>query len=290
MGVLEAVFLIVFWAWAATAALFLRQTFLPPLPLLGSPDTYGLSADTIRFQSTDGVPLQAWRIRGQTDRPWLILCHGAGANRGDLLDIALRLHEAGFNQVLLDFRGHGGSAGRTTSFGYLEQRDLEGVLAWLGRDPDVPDRPYGVYGVSMGGAVALAAAAYDERLGAVAVEAPYASLDQSLGRHLALMYPWLPREPVLSFIKATYRLRFGVWPGRISPQAAAARLGSRALLVIAGGGDARMPPETVRAIAMAASGPHEFWLVDQAGHLESFAMDPEGYARRVIRFFNSHLT
>jgi fermentation-respiration switch protein FrsA (DUF1100 family) len=287
--VLEIVFLAIFWAWVFSAALFLRNTVLPRLPLTVSPDALSLPSETVRFRATDGLLLEGWKIPGQADRPWLILCHGVGSNRADLLDIAAGLHAAGFNLLLFDFRAHGASAGRVTSFGWQEQRDLEGALAFLGQQPDVSATPYGVYGISMGGAVALMVAARDERLGAVAADSPYSTLEDSLSRHLTLLYPVLPRVPFLWFVVTTYRLRFGVWPRAVSPQQSAAWLSSRALLLIQGGEDSRMPVEETRRIFAAAGEPKALWVIDGAQHLEGYSLNPQAYQDRLIQFFQAHL-
>ena len=233
--------------------------------------------------------LEGWIISAVASRPRLILCHGLGANRANLLEIAAGLHCAGFNLFLFDFRGHGGSAGRATSFGWIEQRDLEGVLAFLGQQPEIPAKPYGIYGISMGGSVALMTAAKDERLGAVAVDSPYTDLQSSLARHQALLYPWLPAQPFGWFIEWTYRLRFGVWPAALSPIKSAGHLGQRPLLVIGGTSDPRMPPEEIRAIQQAASGPSELWLIQGANHLEGYSKNPAAYLNRLVKFFDANL-
>ncbi len=271
-----------------SAALFLRNTVLPRMPLSVTPEMLHLPSDTVHFQASDGVPLEGWKIIGQTGKPWLVMCHGLGSNRADLLEIATGLSKTGFNMLLFDFRGHGGSAGRVTSFGALEQRDLEGALAFLGRQPDVPAKPYGVYGISMGGAVALMVAARDERLGAVAADSPYEDLQESLGRHLSLMYP-LPKIPFLWFMLSTYRLRFGVWPSQLSPRQAAAQLSPRAVFLINGANDPRMPAEGARRLFEQAGEPKSLWLVDSAGHLEAYSLNPLEYLQRLIGFFEKHL-
>ncbi|MBI3330960.1 MAG: alpha/beta hydrolase [Candidatus Omnitrophica bacterium] len=287
--VLEILFLTVFWAWCLSAALFLRNTVLPRVPITQTPEFLHLGSETVEFQATDGVRLEGWKIPGEPSRPWILLCHGVGSNRADLLDIAAGLHEAGFNLFLFDFRGHGASQGRVTSFGWQEQRDLEGALSFLGTQADIPAAPYGVYGISMGAAVALMVAARDERIGAVAADSPYPNLEESIGRHLALMYPLVPKVPFHWFVLATYRLRFGVWPLGVSPEASAVRLSPRPLLLIHGAADPRMPVEGARRIAERAGEPKELWVIDQAGHLEGFALDPAAYHARLAAFFNASL-
>ena len=286
--VLDVVFLTVFWVWVASAVLFLRNTVLPRLPLAADPELLNLPGESVRFQATDGVLLEGWKISAGSDRRWIVLCHGVGSNRADLLEIAAGLYSAGFNLLLFDFRAHGGSRGRVTSFGWHEQRDLEGALAFLGQQSEVPASSYGVYGISMGGAVVLMVAARDERLGAVAVDSPYPNLEETLGRHLTLMYP-LPKLPFLWFVLATYRLRFGIWPRRVSPEESAARISPRPLLLIHGAQDPRMPLEGTRRMFEQAGEPKTLWVIEGAGHLEGFASDPNAYRLRLARFFQSCL-
>lgn len=289
MTILEVLFLALFWAWVLTALFFLRQTWLPRQPLQLDSSALDLPAETVHFRATDGLSLEGWKIVADPSRPWILLCHGLGTNREDLLDIAEGLHQAGFNLFLFDFRGHGQAAGRTTSFGWVEQRDLEGALAFLGQQPDVPAKGYGIYGISMGASVALMTAARDERLAAIAVDSPYIDLRDSIARHLPLMFPILPRQPFLTFMEATYRLRFGIWPQRVSPRDAAGRLNERPLLLIQGENDPRMSVDGAQEIFERATQPKELWIIPGAGHLESYSLHPKTYLNRLTAFFDKSL-
>lgn len=259
------------------------------MPLTRAPEAFGLTAETLSFSATDGALLEAWKIAADPERPWIIMCHGLGSNRADLLEIAAGLHRAGLNLLLVDFRGHGGSAGHVTSFGWRERLDLAGALAWLGRQADIPPKPYGIYGISMGGSAALLVAAEDERLGAVAVDSPYAGLEGSILHHVRLLYPWLPAMPFHWFILATYRIRFGIWPAKVSPEDSLSRLGTRPVLLINGAVDARMLPEQARRMVEHTSGPHELWIIPGAAHLQGYALQPRAYLEKLVKFFREAL-
>lgn len=288
MILLEVAFLTVFWLWAVTAVLFLRNTFLPPLPLAATPEQFGLPSETVEFHATDGVRLEGWRIAEDSQRPWIILCHGLGANRADLLEISAALYRAGFNLFLFDFRAHGTSAGRQSSFGWREQRDLEGALVYLGRQADLPATGYGLYGVSMGAVVALAVAAKDDRILAVAADSPFTDLQESLNLHMKLLYR-LPPRLFGAFCALTYRLWFGIWPDQVSAVQAARRLSPRPLLLIGADADVRVPLEGTQRILAAARPPKELWVISGGGHLTGFAMDPDAYAGRLAAWFQAHL-
>ncbi len=288
MAIVEVVFLIVFWSWAATAIFFLQTTFLIPDPIRITPETAGLPFETVFFKATDGTALEGWKIVADYAQPWIIGCHGLGSNRSDLLDITVILHKAGFNVFLFDFRGHGGSHGRFTSFGLTEQRDLEGALSFLGSQAEVSPQPYGIYGISLGASVALMTAARDERLHAIVIDSPYSDLQTTLARHQKLMYPALPKQPFSGFIALTYRLRFGVWPAAVSPAQSAGKLGNRPVLLIAGAEDVRTPAEDMEKIRNAHPAT-EYWRIAGVGHLEGFAFDPAKYAQRLVAFFKNQL-
>jgi len=269
--------------------LFLRQTVVPRLPILRSPAELGLPYEPVEFQATDGTTLAGWKIPIDPNRPWIILCHGLGSNRGNLLDIGAWLATARFNLFLFDFRAHGESTGRVTSFGWLEQRDLEGALAFLGRQPDVADKPYGIYGASMGGVVALTITERDERLRAIAVDSIYENLATSLGRHVQLLYH-LPPVPFLWFIQLAYRARFGVWPGRVAPQESLRKLGGRRALVIHGTEDVRMPLSIIDRAVTAAGESAQLLAMQGAAHLQGSAMHPERFSTTLVKFFEASLT
>jgi len=286
--VLEVAFLLVFWTWVFTGALFLRNTFIPNTTAWVSAELDSVPSEAVRFQATDGLWLAGKKIITAAGAPWLILCHGLGTNRDDLRETAIALHEAGFNLFLFDFRAHGESQGRVTSFGWREQRDVEGALAFLGSQPDVPATPYGIYGLSMGGAVAIMVAAKDERIGAVAVDSIYSNLKTSIAHHLKLMYH-LPTVPFSLFVDSIYRLRFGVWPGQMSPEAAIGHLSPRPVLLIQGEADSRVPLAEARALIEAAKEPKELWVIRGGTHLGGLSIDPAAYHAKLIQFFKSSL-
>lgn len=266
--------------------LFLRSLVLPHQPVI-PPEFSRVTPQSVRFKATDGVWLGGWKILSDPARPWLILCHGLGTNRADLFPLAEALAASGFNLFLFDFRAHGESQGRLTSLGWREQRDLEGALAFLGAQEDVPDRRYGLLGVSMGAAVGLMVAARDERIGAVVAEGSYVSLDAALRQELRLRS--LPVIPCLWFLRWTYRLWFGARVSRISPAAVIAQISPRPVLLIHGGLDHRVPAGDAQRLADATGQPKVFWTVPHAAHLGACQVDPEAYLGKIVSFFESNL-
>ncbi len=106
-----------------------------------------------RFQTPDGVLLHClhWKSRHEQDADSLapvILLHGGGANAHWWDHLASRMTSRR-PVYALDFRGHGDSEHPENRFVGAFNRDLEAMVAWLGREDVI------LIGHSLGAAVAL---------------------------------------------------------------------------------------------------------------------------------------
>ena len=63
----------------------------------------------------------------------------------------------------------------------------------------------------------------------------------------------------------------------------------RRILLINGAQEPRMPAEGARRMYDSSREPKALWLIEGAGHLEGYAVDPEAYRDRLARFFTSSL-
>ena len=74
--------------------------------------------------------------------------------------VLLTGHEAGYGALLVDPRGHGDSGGRLMDFGWGAERDAHAAVSWVLDRPEVTGG-VALFGLSMGGEIALTAAAGD---------------------------------------------------------------------------------------------------------------------------------
>ncbi len=119
----------------------------------------------IHFTTQDELRLEAYLDFAQTQvtHGTIILLHGIRASKGDYIDISSRLAEQGFHSVSLDLRAHGNSEGIHCTFGLKEKEDISQLLDYLAQKEGLTHN-IGVWGRSLGGAVALQALAHDPRL------------------------------------------------------------------------------------------------------------------------------
>ena len=235
MALLEALFLVTFWICAASVVLALWALRPPRLPLSVAPATRNLTVEPVRFPATDGVRLSGWKIPGTPGKPWILLCHPPHATRAMLLDVAEQLARDGYNLLLFDFRGHGESQRHTISYGWVERHDLQGALVFLGREADVPDRPYGIFAEASAAMTAILVAATDDRLKAVVIRNPsYDPISPLLARLRELLGVTPPIRPL---VELTYRLRFGIWPSHLAIQESITQLSGVSTRLLTTGDD-----------------------------------------------------
>src|SRR5258708_7368760 len=86
--------------------------------------------EPVQFVASDGVPLKGgWWPAGEPSRA-IVLLHGLGANRLQMLPRAQWLHSIGYATLLFDFRGCGESGGKS-GLGYDERLDVGAALRFI---------------------------------------------------------------------------------------------------------------------------------------------------------------
>jgi pimeloyl-ACP methyl ester carboxylesterase len=201
----------------------------PPRILIGAtPREHGLPAEDVRISTGDGLRLAAWFIPStlpSTGGTAIVLLHGYPAEKADLLPIAMALRPR-FATLLVDLRYFGGSDGGFTTLGHRERADLHCAVDTL------TERGFariGVFGYSLGGAIALLAAAQDRRIRAVVAYAPFSDLRVLAGELYGGL--WLLKYPFVFLLRAWSVLFFGADITRPSPEMAAARLDIPVLVI-----------------------------------------------------------
>ena len=126
---------------------------------------------------SEGAELSGWFYAPPADPPWplVVMAHGFSATRHMVADrYAEALHAAGLAVLLYDHRGFGQSGGapRLQVNSWLQARGYRDAITY-GRAADgVDPRRIALWGDSFSGGVALAVAAIDGHVAALAVQVP----------------------------------------------------------------------------------------------------------------------
>ena len=261
----------------------------PRYPLYIPPSRFGVTFEDAQFSSSDGIKLKGWFIKGNGKGrvPTVIICHGLGANRSDFTELAAGLSRNGYNTLLFDFRGHGESERKASSFGYLEQRDLLGAIRYIKERKDVDAEEIAVYGFSMGGAVAVLTAAETSDIKGVIADSSFTTLREQ-GERL-FKGSLLPSSIFLRPITWMYELSFRLDAGKVAPIDRIHDISPRGVMIIGGGEDEQMPSSDAMRLFAAAGEPKELWLIPGAVHGGTVYMAGDEYRKRVLRFLDTHL-
>jgi fermentation-respiration switch protein FrsA (DUF1100 family) len=250
---------------------------------------FGVDYEEVRFPALDGTRLAAWWVpcAPSAPRAVVILCHGYGRNREQLLPCLPALLAAGYYALLFDFRAHGASAGRRTGIGHAEVADLLGAVAWLDAHPIVARLPIVTLGFSMGGAVSILGAAQTPRITAVIADSVFPSLEQAVERRGRLLFGSL--SPLVQPpVRRVWRHLHQAEPGAVAPEEAISLLSPRPVLVIHCEHDIYLSEADTRALYDRAGEPREFWIALAAGHTRAIYRSPHEYMDRVLSFLRRH--
>jgi pimeloyl-ACP methyl ester carboxylesterase len=142
--------------------------------------------------------LECWRMRTPDRRGTVALFHGYSGCKSGLLDKAAVFLELGFDVLLVDFAGSGGSTGRCTTIGYREADDVKACLDFLSTDNA---DPVVLFGTSMGAAAVLCAAdRYGIQPAAAVLECPFGSMyATTCARFREMGVPSFPMAGLLVF-------------------------------------------------------------------------------------------
>jgi pimeloyl-ACP methyl ester carboxylesterase len=271
--------------WIAAPAIAVSN--VPTSDLDAIPASVGLDVESVMVTTADGVELAGWYVPSENGAAVLVR-HGSGSTRSNVLPEAAVLAEHGFGVLLLDARGHGASDGRAMDFGWYGDLDIAAGTRFLASRADVDPGQIGVLGSSMGGEEAIGAAATNDLVAAVVAEG-------ATGR-TAADKAWLSDEYGLrgTLQEQIERLQYGLTdlltaasPPSSLRDAVNGSADTRFLLISAG----TMPDEVDAAAHIAAGAPDrvDTWTVAGAGHTAGLQLAPEEWERRVVGFLQETL-
>ena len=146
-------------------------------PLTTLPSEIGLQAEATSFKINDSLHLKGYWIVPDKNPPKsiMLLLHGIGGGKEHFYDLAKSLAQQQVASVVYDARGHGESDGQYISYGFYEKQDVSIIVTEVKKR--YPDIPIGIWGNSMGGAIALQALSIEPRLDFGVIESTFTDLN-----------------------------------------------------------------------------------------------------------------
>ncbi|WP_327004422.1 lysophospholipase [Dactylosporangium sp. NBC_01737] len=260
-----------------------------PATAIGSatPADRGRTYQDVRLQTPDGVRLSGWYLPS-TNRAAVLLVHGAGSTRSDVLAHAVVLSGHGYGVLLFDARGHGRSGGRAMDFGWYGDEDLAGAVAFLQSRADVDSDRIAAIGMSMGGEEAIGAAATNTGIRAVIAEGATTRIaaDKAFLPDVYGVNGWIQQRVDALTTVCTDQLTDAGPP--VTLRAAASAAAPRQFLLITAGD---VPDEAHAARHIQRGNANvQLWEVPNTGHTKALSTHPDEWEQRVVAFLTGTLT
>jgi len=247
--------------------------------------------ENLSLESSDGLALSGYYLPASkpTDKV-VVLTHGYLGNAKQMgLFGMFYYEEMGYNIFMPDARGHGKSGGDYYGFGWPDRLDL---IDWTNLLVEKlgPETEVVYHGLSMGAATVLMASGEDElpqQVKAIVADSPYQSVYQLFSYQMTRMFylppfPFLDSTSLLTKIRAGYSFREASTLNQVEKT-------DVPVLYIHGKEDTFVPVEMAEELYRRTSSNAELFLVDDANHGESYALESEAYIRKIKQFLGNYV-
>lgn len=260
----------------------------PPVPVdLAGAENLDGRARRVRIPVADRDTLDGWYLPPRNGALVVVL-HGYGRDHTRAWRYGGFLDQAGYGLLAFDFRSSRAQRRLPTTLGFHELSDARAALAWIRTQPRLRSIPVGLLGESLGGSVALIAAAERPDVRAVIADCAFATGERAL-EDASSRWARLPGRPVARLCRTLGRVMTTHDPGALDAVVASRMLRDRPLFFIHAEDDDRLSIAHPWALWEAAGGKDPLWIIPGIGHNEGWLRHRDLYESRVRAFFDRHL-
>jgi fermentation-respiration switch protein FrsA (DUF1100 family) len=256
-----------------------RLFYYPNRHLYADPAQKGMPYDLLEYPSLNGKKLYAILFKTpQTPKGTIVHFHGNFGNVSNHFMQSQFLVNHGFDVLLFDYEGYGGSEGDPGPKVMVE--DGIATVRYAEAHLRPPGKGVVVFGQSIGAAVATVVTAQDPSIKGAVLEAGFNSY-RSIARDVLKRSVWTwavyPFYPLL--LGRTY-----------DPERHIAKISPRPVLLIHGDKDHVVPMWMSKRLFERAREPKELHIVKGADHLECLGKEGKAYEDMLDRFFTDALS
>ena len=215
--------------------------------------------ETVYLQSN--VKLQCWSLKIDSAKGTVIIFHGYRGSKSGMIDRSDEFLKLGYNTLLVDFMGSGGSEGSSTTIGFKEAEEVKTCFDYVASKGE---KNIYLLGTSMG-AAAIMKAVNDYQLNAkgVILECPFGTMYKTVSVRVQAM--GVNPVPIAGMIMFWGGLENGFWPFNHNPEEYAKNIKLPTLLMW-GEEDKRVSRAETEAIYANLQGPKTLKTFPLSGH------------------------
>lgn len=253
-----------------------------------TPEDVNLDYDNLTIIGEGGIEMQGfWTLTKQEPKGVIILVHGIGANRAQMIEKANLLAQQGFDAVMMDGRAHGESEGDYVTYGFFEKKDVQKIVDFINEENE--DIPVGIWGASLGGAIALQAMAEDNRIEFGVAESTFRSMDEIVFDYGKRMARGVMLKPVTDYALRRAGEEGGFDPQVVRPIESVTQI-NQPVMIAHGDADQRISVSYGQDLYdNLKTEDKELVIVPGAGHLDMMEVGGEGFISLVMDFMNAQV-
>jgi uncharacterized protein len=170
-------------------------------------DTPANPFDVVNLKDSEGYVLEGWYVPTLNPKGTILLFHGHGSSKSQVVREADYFHDLGFNTLALDARSHGNSQGNVCTIGYKETEGIKLAYDWARAKGE---KNLILWGASMGSAMIMKAVPeYHLEPEKIILDCPFASMQDAVKGFLRNMK--IPNTPLSQMLMFWGSLERGYW-------------------------------------------------------------------------------
>lgn len=233
-----------------------RWFFYPTQTEYAHPDEYGLSYESVHFESDNNL-LHGWYFPSEgRAKGTVVHCHGNAGNITGHFKYVSWMPKRGWNVLCFDYQGFGRSQGTPTRPGAVA--DAHAAVDYLMSRSDVDPSRVAILGQSLGGAVAVVVASQRDDLCGVAIEGAFSSY-RSAARY-ACKHTWF------LWGAASWLPQLLIEAG-VDPIKHVTGISPTPTFFVTGSKDRVCDPKQLIALYEKAGEPKSIWVIEDGGHV-----------------------
>lgn len=240
--------------------------------------------DTVLLTMANGKKLEAWYIKADSAKGTVILFHGLGSNKGNVLGEAFEFNSFGYNTMLVDIRAHGNSDGIINSIGYKESEDVKLAFDHVSKRGE---KNIVLWGLSLGAVIISKAIwQYDLKPQKIILEMPFDRLQDHIRARARIS--GFPGEPFGFFVTFWTGIEQGYWGYGHKTARYVENINCPVLLQWGNSDEYVLKEETERIFASINSPKKKLEIYAGAGHTHLASFDQSKWDETVTKFLDGN--
>lgn len=226
--------------------------------------------------------IECWYIKTDSHKGTVILFHGYAGKKSSLLDKANIFLELGYNALLVDFMGSGGSDGNQTTIGFREAEEVKSCFEYVQR---LEETNIILFGTSMGAvAIMKSISDYSVTPKAIIIECPFGSMLKTVQNRFSIM--GIPNFPLANLLVFWGGIQNGFNGFNHNPYEYAKQINCPTLLLY-GQMDNKVSRSEIDEIYANLRGKKDSVIYPLAGHENYLSKYKEKWSSDIAKFLSS---